>query len=107
MVDPRLLQPVAALREIVQARLDRPPGLAAGKRQARRAARLIEPDRREQPLFAAQRVEHRARHDMGMGIDDHRAVSSDEGPDKGYATPGRSGRRNRGLGFPKRQSPLI
>ena len=82
MIDARLLQPVAPRCEIVKARLDRPSRRAAGERHARRAAFLVQPHRREQPGLAAQRVEHRARHDMGMRVDDHRAVSPMKDPIK-------------------------
>ena len=75
VVDPRRLQPVAALRQIVQPRLDRPPRPAAGERHPRRRG-IVQRHRRKQPRLAAHRVEQRRRHDMGMGVDDHRVSFS-------------------------------
>src|SRR5437764_10814947 len=70
-IDPRLLEPIAALRQIPEARLDRPAGALSGEFDARRRAVAMQPDRGEEALLALQRVEHRARHGMGMGVDDH------------------------------------
>ena len=70
-VDPRLLEPVAALRQIPETRLDRPADAALGKFQARHRPVGMQPDRGEEAPLALQRVEHRARHGVGMRVDNH------------------------------------
>ena len=57
--------------EVAEPRRDRPGRRLVGKRHPRRAAVRIEPDRGKKPRFAAQCFDQGARHDMGMGIDDH------------------------------------
>ena len=70
-VDPRLFEPVAALRQIPQARLDRPADAARGKFQARHRPVGMQPDRGKEARLALQRVEHRARHGVGVRVDNH------------------------------------
>ena len=70
-VDPRLFEPVAALGQIPETRLDRPAGTPRGEFQARHRPVGMQPDRGEEAPLALQRVEHRARHGVGVRVDNH------------------------------------
>ena len=70
-VDPRLFEPVAALRQIPETRLDRTAGTPRSEFQARHRPVGMQPDRGEEAPLALQRIEHRARHGVGMRVDDH------------------------------------
>src|SRR5260221_6915951 len=78
MSHPFLCKAVAALGEIGEPPLDRPAWPAAAKFHPRRVA-FMQPHRREEARLAAQGLQHRARHDMRVGVDDHRFFVSGGG----------------------------